>query len=101
MIEFDNENLQNGYIYKELVKKIETLQEQNESIMKMINEASSNNRISVKDYVSIIKEIGRMATSDSLTHHTDDNDIHITRSEFNTILKRLSIIEEKLGISSK
>lgn len=98
MLNIENENLSNGYIYKKFMEKIESLEKENKEIMKLVNEANSNMRISLKDYVSIIKAIEKKTSQDEFIHHAEDFDIHYHRGLLYDMLKRIERIESILHI---
>lgn len=98
MFNIENENLNNGYMYKKFMEKIESLEKENKEIMKLVNEANSNMRISLKDYVSIIKAIEKKTSQDEFIHHAEDFDIHYHRGLLYDMLKRIERIEAILHI---
>lgn len=79
-LELGNNNLTNGYIYKELVSRIATLENQVKSLMTMIENANNDMKISIKDYVSIIKELKERVTQEEFDKHIGDHEIHHHRS---------------------
>lgn len=80
-INLGNNDLGNGYIYQKLVDRIDALDKQNKEIMQMIQTATSDMKISVKDYVSILKEIENCVTRKEFEMHAEDNEIHLHRSK--------------------
>lgn len=92
-LEMSNNNLENGYIYQELIKKIDSLEKQNKEIMSLISQASNDMKISVKDYVSIIRELNNRVTFDEFNKHTEDTEIHLHRSK--TLEEEITSTDEK------
>lgn len=80
-IEMGNNDLQNGYIYQKLIEKIDALEKQNKEIMALLETASNDMKISLKDYVSILKEINKRVTYDQFRSHIEDTEIHLHRSK--------------------
>lgn len=77
---FGNNDLGNGYIYQELINKISLLENQVKELMSLIETANNDMKISVKDYVSIIKELNNRVTNDEFLEHIQNNEIHHHRS---------------------
>lgn len=80
-INLNNNDLSNGYIYQDLIRRIETLEKSNQAILTAIETAKNDMTISVKDYVSILKEIEKKAGRDEFIHHIEDSEIHVHRSK--------------------
>lgn len=92
-LEMGNNNLENGYIYQELIKRIDSLEKQNKEIMSLISQASNDMKISVKDYVSIIRELNNRVTFDEFKKHAEDTEIHLHRSK--TLEEEITSTDEK------
>jgi uncharacterized protein (UPF0335 family) len=80
-INLQDNDLENGYIYKILVEKIESLENEIKQIQEVINTAKDELNISLNDYVSIIKEIQKCASREELERHTEDTEIHLHKSK--------------------
>jgi DNA primase large subunit len=80
-INLQNNNLQNGYIYKELIQRIDKLENTITGIMKDIETAKNNMTISVKDYLVIIKLIEKNITREEFERHVDNKEIHLHESK--------------------
>lgn len=79
-INLQNNDLQNGYIYKQLVQRVDALENQIKGILKDIEQAKNDMAISVKDYNRIIKIVENNITRDEFEKHIDNKEIHCHRS---------------------
>lgn len=79
-IDIGNNDLQNGYIYKMLVNRVDNLEQQVKSIMKDVDEAKDQISISLKDYLVIKKLVEANITRDEFTRHIENKEIHSHRS---------------------
>lgn len=84
-INLQNNNLQNGYIYKDLVQRIDRLENTITGIMKDIEKAKNDMTISVKDYLVIIKLIEKNITREEFERHIENKEIHLHESK--TLIK--------------
>lgn len=80
-VNLGNNDVQNGYIYQKLVEKIDILEKQNKEILSLIATARDDMKISVKDYVSIIKMIEKCVTREEFEMHSEDKEIHLHKSK--------------------
>lgn len=75
-IEIGNNDLQNGYIYKMLVDRIDKLEQQVKAIMKDVDEAKDQVSISIKDYLVIKKLVEANITREEFERHIENKEIH-------------------------
>lgn len=80
-INLKNNNIQNGYIYEKLIERIDKLDRQNKEILSLIATAKDDMKISVKDYLSIIKMIEKCITREEFEIHSEDKEIHLHKSK--------------------
>jgi hypothetical protein len=80
-INLQNNNLQNGHIYKELIQRVDKLENTITGIMKDIEKAKNDMTISVKDYLVIIKMIEKNITREEFERHVENKEIHLHESK--------------------
>lgn len=79
-INLQNNDLQNGYIYRMLVERIDNLEIQIKEILKVIEQAKNDLTITTKDYQKIVKIVESNITRDEFTRHIDNKEIHCHES---------------------
>lgn len=80
-IELANNDLENGYLFQVLIKKIEELNGNVNEINQILNNAKDEMNITLDDYISIIKEINRCVSRDEFIRHAEDVEIHLHKSK--------------------
>lgn len=80
-INLQDNDLENGYIYKLLVEKIENLEKQLKEVQTSINTAKDEMNISLNDYVSMVKSIQDRVTREEFNRHIEDTEIHLHKSK--------------------
>lgn len=75
-INLQNNDLQNGYIYKQLVQRVDTLENQIKGILKDLTEAKDNLNISLDSYNKLLKIVEDNITRDEFEKHSENKEIH-------------------------
>ena len=78
---FNNNNTENGWIYKYFTDKINKIETDIMELMNTVEQAYSDMKISLNEYHTLVNSINNKCSMDLYNNHVNNNTLHVSSTE--------------------